>query len=68
MLKTISSIKSIQMNVLKRSGTFGSNDSPQNIKLFKMRIPVPSFTQPKPKTNLVCFLRDFINLNQRLKR
>ena len=28
----------------------------------------PSFSQPKPKSNLVSFLSDFINLNKQLKR
>ena len=28
----------------------------------------PSFAQPKPKTNWLCFLRDFRNKNKKLKR
>ena len=28
----------------------------------------PSFVQPKPKSNQVCFLSDFRNINKQLKR
>ena len=28
----------------------------------------PSFAQPKPKSNRVCLLSDFININKQLKR
>ena len=28
----------------------------------------PSFAQPKPKSDIVCFLGDFSNINKQLKR
>ena len=27
----------------------------------------PSFAQPKPKSNIVCFISDFRNINKQLK-